>query len=80
MLIALPDHSEPPSSLQALSRPARQHAFRDATLFAQQDLVEVAWKTVIAFSSALLEYDAGTLGPEAADVFVADIGGWNTPR
>jgi glucose-6-phosphate 1-dehydrogenase len=53
---------------------------RDATLFAQQDVVEVAWKTVIASSSALLEYDAGTLGPEAADVLVADIDGWNTPR
>jgi len=55
----------------------------DATLFARQDVVEAAWKIVepvIAPSSSLLEYDAGTWGPEAADALVADIGGWNTPR
>jgi glucose-6-phosphate 1-dehydrogenase len=54
----------------------------DATLFARQDVVEIAWAIVdpvIHGPSPLHEYEPGSWGPVEADRLVADVGGWNMP-
>jgi glucose-6-phosphate 1-dehydrogenase len=55
----------------------------DATLFARQDVVEVAWAVVdpvLQSPGPLLEYEPGTWGPAEADRLVKEVGGWNTPE
>jgi glucose-6-phosphate 1-dehydrogenase len=54
----------------------------DATLFARQDTVEVAWAIVDPLRQGAGEvhpYEPGTWGPSQADRLVAEVGGWNTP-
>ena len=54
----------------------------DATLFARQDVVEIAWSIVdpiVSSSAPVLGYEPGSWGPPDADRLVTDIGGWNTP-
>ena len=55
----------------------------DATLFARQDAVEIAWAIVdpiLRTSAPALEYEQDSWGPTAADDLVADIGGWSALR
>jgi glucose-6-phosphate 1-dehydrogenase len=54
----------------------------DATLFARQDSVEVAWEIVdqlLASGPQAEPYDSGTWGPAAADRMVERYGGWYDP-
>lgn len=55
----------------------------DATLFARQDVVEIAWAIVdplIQAPTPLHEYDPGTWGPPEAARLTAGVGGWNPLR
>jgi glucose-6-phosphate 1-dehydrogenase len=52
----------------------------DGMLFAREDAVEAAWRVVEPSLRTMLrplEYEPGTWGPEAADVMIADAGGWH---
>ncbi len=54
----------------------------DATLFGREDAVEAAWRIVdpvLARSTPLRVYEAGSWGPAEADAMVADTGGWHAP-
>jgi glucose-6-phosphate 1-dehydrogenase len=54
----------------------------DATLFARQDEVEVAWQIVdpiLNAETALAEYDPGSWGPPQAEQMMARLGGWAAP-
>jgi glucose-6-phosphate 1-dehydrogenase len=54
----------------------------DATLFARQDSVEVAWEIVdrlLASGPQAEPYASGTWGPAAADRMVERYGGWYNP-
>jgi glucose-6-phosphate 1-dehydrogenase len=59
----------------------------DATLFMRADQVEAAWSVVMPVLDAwesippidFPNYTAGTWGPEAAQVLVAQHGGWLQP-
>ncbi len=54
----------------------------EATLFARQDAVEVAWSIVqpiLGDVTPLYSYDAGTWGPAEADALPAKFGGWHNP-
>lgn len=54
----------------------------EATLFARQDAVEVAWSIVqpiLGNVTPLYSYDAGTWGPAEADALPAKFGGWHNP-
>jgi glucose-6-phosphate 1-dehydrogenase len=55
----------------------------DATLFARQDGVGLAWAIVdpvIRDGGRLHEYDPGTWGPPEAEALAKEVGGWNTPH
>ena len=54
----------------------------DATLFARQDSVEVAWAIVdrlLASGPQAEPYESGSWGPAAADRMVERFGGWYDP-
>ena len=54
----------------------------DGALFTSQDAVEAAWAIVdpvLARHNAAVAYEPGTWGPAAADVLIADDGGWHNP-
>lgn len=54
----------------------------DQTLFARQDAVEAAWAVVdpvLGDATPIHEYKAGSWGPDAAEILVSDVGGWNNP-
>lgn len=54
----------------------------DATLFAREDAVEVAWgivQPILGNVTPVHEYDVGTWGPVEADRLTADVGGWAHP-
>ena len=54
----------------------------EATLFARQDAVEVAWSIVepiLGDRTPLYEYAPGTWGPPEADKLTAHDGGWHKP-
>lgn len=54
----------------------------EGALFTSQDAVEAAWAVVdpvLANHNAALAYAPGTWGPAAADVLIADDGGWHNP-
>jgi glucose-6-phosphate 1-dehydrogenase len=54
----------------------------EATLFARQDAVEVAWSVVqpiLGDRTPLHEYAPGTWGPPEADTLTKSIGGWHKP-
>jgi glucose-6-phosphate 1-dehydrogenase len=54
----------------------------DATLFARQDEVEAAWEIVepvLGAGHPVLEYDAGSWGPQAADDLIDGSCGWHNP-
>jgi glucose-6-phosphate 1-dehydrogenase len=54
----------------------------DATLFARQDEVEVAWQIVepiLHATSQPIEYETGSWGPAEADRMMARLGGWTEP-
>ena len=54
----------------------------EATLFARQDAVEVAWSIVepiLGDRTPLHEYAPGTWGPPEADTLTKSIGGWHKP-
>ena len=54
----------------------------DATLFARQDAVELAWAIVdpiLGDVTPVHEYEPGTWGPTAADDIAAAVGGWHEP-
>ena len=55
----------------------------DATLFARQDAVEIAWSIVdpiLLRSDRPVEYEPGSWGPAGADNLVAGAGGWSGLR
>jgi glucose-6-phosphate 1-dehydrogenase len=54
----------------------------DATLFARQDSVEVAWRIVddlLASGPQAERYAAGSWGPQAAERMIERYGGWHAP-
>ncbi len=54
----------------------------DATLFAREDAVDVAWSIVepiLGDATTVHLYEAGTWGPAAADVLARDVGRWHEP-
>jgi glucose-6-phosphate 1-dehydrogenase len=54
----------------------------DGMLFAREDAVDAAWRVVepaLRMKMHPLEYEAGTWGPEPADVLIAGAGGWHAP-
>lgn len=54
----------------------------DAILFAREDYVEEAWRTVdpvLKAASALHQYEPGTWRPSVADRAVVPAGGWADP-
>jgi glucose-6-phosphate 1-dehydrogenase len=55
----------------------------DATLFARQDSIEVAWQIVDDVigeqDHAPLPYEPGSWGPKDADALVEDGAGWHDP-
>ncbi len=54
----------------------------DATLFARQDTVEIAWKVVdglLASGPQAEQYAAGSWGPASADRMIERYGGWYDP-
>ena len=54
----------------------------DQTLFTREDAVEVAWSVVdqvIKHPVPVIQYQAGTWGPEEAASLAADVGGWHDP-
>lgn len=54
----------------------------DGTLFAREDTIEAAWHIVgpvLGTASQVLEYDAGSWGPAAADTMTACVCGWSAP-
>jgi glucose-6-phosphate 1-dehydrogenase len=55
----------------------------DATLFAHEDAVEVAWgivEPVLGNSTPVREYEPGSWGPPEAEQLAADVGGWHCPE
>ncbi|MBU0753117.1 MAG: glucose-6-phosphate dehydrogenase [Gammaproteobacteria bacterium] len=54
----------------------------DATLFARQDSVELAWRIVdpiLAMTTPVHEYAAGSWGPSEAGAMIDEFGGWHNP-
>jgi len=54
----------------------------EATLFARQDAVELAWAIVdpiLGDVTPVHEYEPGSWGPEAAEDMAAAVGGWHKP-
>lgn len=52
------------------------------TWFARQDYVEESWRVIdpaLTDRSAVVQYDPGTWGPEAAGRLMEDVGGWVNP-
>jgi glucose-6-phosphate 1-dehydrogenase len=55
----------------------------DASLFARQDSVEVAWSIVdrmLASGPQSEPYEPGSWGPASADRLAEPIGGWHQPK
>jgi glucose-6-phosphate 1-dehydrogenase len=55
----------------------------DASLFAHEDAVEVAWgivEPVLGNSTPVREYEPGTWGPPEAEQLAASVGGWHCPE
>ena len=55
----------------------------DATLFARQDAVEVAWRIVdpiLGMNTPIRDYEPGTWGPTEANAMVGEFGGWRNPQ
>jgi glucose-6-phosphate 1-dehydrogenase len=55
----------------------------DATLFVREDAVEAAWAIVdpiLATTTTLHQYEAGSWGPREADHLAVDVGGWHDPK
>ncbi len=54
----------------------------EATLFARQDAVEIAWEIVdpiLGNTAPIHLYEPGSWGPEAATEMAAAVGGWHAP-
>jgi glucose-6-phosphate 1-dehydrogenase len=54
----------------------------DSTLFAREDIVEVAWSIVepiLSNATPVYEYVPGTWGPKEADQMTEAVGGWHNP-
>lgn len=54
----------------------------EATLFAREDAVEIAWSIVepiLTETPPLFEYAPGTWGPKEATRLIAHAGGWHKP-
>lgn len=54
----------------------------DATLFARQDSVELAWRIVdpiLAMATPVHEYAVGSWGPAEAEAMIGEAGGWHNP-
>ncbi|OYV69687.1 MAG: hypothetical protein B7Z74_07805 [Deltaproteobacteria bacterium 21-66-5] len=54
----------------------------DATLFAREDTVEIAWSIVepiLDDVTPVFDYAPGTWGPKEAERLTADVGGWHKP-
>jgi glucose-6-phosphate 1-dehydrogenase len=54
----------------------------DSTLFAREDIVEVAWSIVdpiLGDATPVHEYSPGTWGPREADMMTEAVGGWKNP-
>ena len=54
----------------------------DASLFAREDAVDVAWSIVepiLGDATPVHPYEPGTWGPAAADVLARDVGRWHEP-
>ncbi|CAN5908765.1 hypothetical protein BH11MYX4_BH11MYX4_08730 [soil metagenome] len=55
----------------------------DATLFASEDAVEAAWRTVdgvLGDATPVREDDPGTWGPAEAERIISRSGGWHEPE
>lgn len=67
----------------AYARLLREALRGDQQLFARADGVEHAWRAldpVLGDRGRVLEYEAGTWGPAAADELTAEHGGWHPPE
>jgi glucose-6-phosphate 1-dehydrogenase len=54
----------------------------EATLFARQDAVEIAWAIVdpiLGDVAPIHLYEPGSWGPGAAEDMAAEVGGWHQP-
>ncbi|MHB8940027.1 MAG: glucose-6-phosphate dehydrogenase [Desulfobacteria bacterium] len=54
----------------------------EATLFAREDTVEIAWSIVepiLDDVTPVFDYAPGTWGPQEAEQLTADVGGWHKP-
>ena len=70
------------SEMDAYERVLGDAMAGDATLFAREDYVEEAWRTVdpvLKAATPLHEYQPGTWGPSEAEQKLAPPGGWNNP-
>ena len=71
-----------PEEMEAYERLLGDAMAGDASSFAREDYVEVAWRIVdpaLKGDSPVYEYDKGTWGPSAANQEVSPAGGWHNP-
>lgn len=55
----------------------------DATLFARQDSVELAWQivdSILGMKTPVYEYEPNSWGPREADSMISAFGGWHSPQ
>src|SRR5208282_5098713 len=55
----------------------------DATLFARQDSVELAWRIVdpiLGMKTPVHLYEPASWGPPEANAMIAGVGGWHSPK
>ena len=75
-------HHQAPDEMEPYERLLGDAANGDATLFAREDSVEVAWKVVnpiLGNTTPLFEYEPNTWGPPEAERLAPD-GGWHNPE
>jgi glucose-6-phosphate 1-dehydrogenase len=71
-----------PATLGDYERLLTDASHGEATLFAREDAVEVAWSIVdpiLDDPTPVCAYDPGTWGPTEADRLTAEVGGWHKP-
>jgi glucose-6-phosphate 1-dehydrogenase len=71
-----------PATMGDYERLLTDAAHGEATLFAREDAVDVAWEIVdpiLDGVTPLHSYEPGSWGPAAADQLTAEVGGWHHP-
>lgn len=80
--LAVVDYAASGRSMEAYERLLGDAMCGDATLFARQDLVELAWQVVepvLHCPSVVHSYEPGSWGPRATDELMLEKSGWNDP-